>query len=117
MTNDPEMLVGLSAGELEALSDCLLAPSAQGAWTSSWPKMVNINSRPRMGLSLIGCWNKSISLRYSKPEPDTHCSINRREPLGRDGLHPGGSPAADSHSILEPVRLLSDSRGIVRRDF
>jgi hypothetical protein len=29
MNNDPEMLVGLSAGELEALSDCLLAPSAQ----------------------------------------------------------------------------------------
>jgi hypothetical protein len=29
MTNDPEMLVGSSAGELEALSDSLLAPSAQ----------------------------------------------------------------------------------------
>jgi hypothetical protein len=29
MGNDPEMLVGLSAGELEALSDSLLAPSAQ----------------------------------------------------------------------------------------
>jgi hypothetical protein len=29
MNNDPEMLVGLSAGELEALSDSLLAPSAQ----------------------------------------------------------------------------------------
>ncbi len=29
MDNDPEMLVGLSAGELEALSDSLLAPSAQ----------------------------------------------------------------------------------------
>jgi hypothetical protein len=29
MTNDPEMLVGLSVGELEALSDSLLAPSAQ----------------------------------------------------------------------------------------
>jgi hypothetical protein len=29
MNNDPEMLVGLSPGELEALSDSLLAPSAQ----------------------------------------------------------------------------------------
>jgi hypothetical protein len=29
MNNDPEMLVGLSTGELEALSDSLLAPSAQ----------------------------------------------------------------------------------------
>ena len=29
MSNDPEMLVGLSAAELEALSDSLLAPSAQ----------------------------------------------------------------------------------------
>ena len=29
MENDPEMLVGLSVGELEALSDSLLAPSAQ----------------------------------------------------------------------------------------
>ena len=29
MNNDPEMLVGLSVGELEALSDSLLAPSAQ----------------------------------------------------------------------------------------
>jgi hypothetical protein len=29
MNNDLEMLVGLSSGELEALSDCLLAPSAQ----------------------------------------------------------------------------------------
>ena len=28
MNNDPEMLIGLSAGELEALSDSLLAPSA-----------------------------------------------------------------------------------------
>ena len=29
MNTDPEMLVGLSVGELEALSDSLLAPSAQ----------------------------------------------------------------------------------------
>jgi hypothetical protein len=29
MSNDPEILVGSSAGELEALSDSLLAPSAQ----------------------------------------------------------------------------------------
>ena len=29
MNNESEMLVGLSVGELEALSDCLLAPSAQ----------------------------------------------------------------------------------------
>jgi hypothetical protein len=29
MNNDPEMLVGLSPGELEALSNSLLAPSAQ----------------------------------------------------------------------------------------
>ncbi len=29
MNNDPEMLVGLSVGELEVLSDSLLAPSAQ----------------------------------------------------------------------------------------
>ncbi len=29
MNNDPEILVGLSTGELEALSDSLLAPSAQ----------------------------------------------------------------------------------------
>ena len=29
MNNDPEMLIGLSTGELEALSDSLLAPSAQ----------------------------------------------------------------------------------------
>jgi hypothetical protein len=29
MNNDPEMLVGVSAGELEAFSDSLLAPSAQ----------------------------------------------------------------------------------------
>jgi hypothetical protein len=29
MNNDGELLVGLSTGELEALSDCLLAPSAQ----------------------------------------------------------------------------------------
>jgi hypothetical protein len=29
MKNDPETLVGLSVGELEALSDSLLAPSAQ----------------------------------------------------------------------------------------
>ena len=29
MNNDPELLVGLSADELEALSDSLLAPSAQ----------------------------------------------------------------------------------------
>jgi hypothetical protein len=29
VNNDPEMLVGLSPGELEALSDSLLAPSAQ----------------------------------------------------------------------------------------
>ncbi len=28
MTTDPDMLVGLSAGELEALSESLLAPSA-----------------------------------------------------------------------------------------
>ena len=30
MNTDSEMLTGLSAGELEALSDSLLAPSAQG---------------------------------------------------------------------------------------
>jgi hypothetical protein len=29
MNNDPEMLIGLSAGELEAFSHSLLAPSAQ----------------------------------------------------------------------------------------
>ena len=29
MNDDPEMLIGLSPGELEALSDGLLAPSAQ----------------------------------------------------------------------------------------
>ena len=29
MTTDPEMLVGLSVGELEALSESLLAPAAQ----------------------------------------------------------------------------------------
>lgn len=29
MTTDPELLIGLSAGELEALSESLLAPSAQ----------------------------------------------------------------------------------------
>ena len=29
MNDDPEMLIGLSPGELEALSDSLLAPSAQ----------------------------------------------------------------------------------------
>jgi hypothetical protein len=29
MTTDPEMLVGLSLGELEALSESLLAPAAQ----------------------------------------------------------------------------------------
>jgi hypothetical protein len=29
MNNAPEILVGLTAGELEALSDSLLAPSAQ----------------------------------------------------------------------------------------
>jgi hypothetical protein len=29
MNNDPELLVGLSPAELEALSDSLLAPSAQ----------------------------------------------------------------------------------------
>ena len=29
MTNDAELLVGLSDGELEALADSLLAPSAQ----------------------------------------------------------------------------------------
>lgn len=29
MNNDPEVLVGLSEGELEALSDSFLAPSAQ----------------------------------------------------------------------------------------
>jgi hypothetical protein len=29
MNHGPEVLVGLSAGELEALSDCVLAPSAQ----------------------------------------------------------------------------------------
>ena len=29
MSNDPELLVGLSDGELEALAESLLAPSAQ----------------------------------------------------------------------------------------
>ena len=29
MNNDPELVLGLSDGELEALSDSLLAPSAQ----------------------------------------------------------------------------------------
>ena len=30
MSNDPEILLGLSSGELEALADGMLAPSIQG---------------------------------------------------------------------------------------
>ena len=47
MSNDPDMLFGLSVGELEALSDSLLAPSAQ----ARLDELLIRNSQRQLGAS------------------------------------------------------------------
>ena len=100
---DPEMLVGLSTDELEALSDSLLAPSAQ----ARLDELLDRNAQHQLQEAEVCEPDRLLErvdrLTVLKPEPDTPCSITRPEPRGRDGLHSGGSSTEDSQSVLEPV--------------
>ena len=83
MNNDPELLVGMSDDELEALADGKLAPSAQ----ARLDELLVRNGRSQLTADeqseLDGLLARvDLNSRFSRRELGTLC-VNMREPLGR----------------------------------
>jgi hypothetical protein len=87
MKNDPELLIGLGIGELEALAGGLLVPSAQGRLDELLARKQEQKLSADEETELDRLLPKVDQLTILKRRASTLCIKLRYKPQGHEGLH------------------------------